>query len=173
MTDNMPETASTANSQSYRQQPFRAVLTPYRSLSPNGFLIVMSAIGLISFIVGAAFIWIGAWPVFGFLGLDVALVYWAFKRNYRDGRSSEAIEITPHQVRLTRCDPKGRESRFDFNTYWVRIALDERSDGRSILSFVTRGQHVRFADFLSDDERREFAEVLSGELLSARSCTRF
>ena len=77
--------------------------------------------------------------------------------------------MTPHQVRLTRYDPAGNASAIDFNTYWVRLALDERSDGRSILSLVNRSQRVQFADFLSDDERREFADVLSDELVLARN----
>ncbi|MFY0614899.1 MAG: DUF2244 domain-containing protein [Hyphomicrobiaceae bacterium] len=168
MTDNMPEAASTA-----KPQPFTAVLTPHRSLSPSGFLIMMVAIGVVSFIVGFAFLWMGAWPVFGFLGLDVALIYWAFKQNYRDGHASETIEVSPHQVRLTRYDPNGNASAFNFNTYWVRLALDERSDGRSILTLVNRNERVRFADFLSDVERREFADVLASELVQARSRTGF
>lgn len=168
MTDNKSGAASTA-----KPQPFRAVLTPYRSLSPSGFLFLMTAIGVVSFVVGFAFLWIGAWPVLGFLGLDVALIYWAFKQNYRDGATSETIEVTPKQVRLTRYDAAGNASAMDFNTYWVRLALDERSDGRSILSLVARGERVRFADFLSDAERREFAAVLAGELHAARTRTGF
>jgi uncharacterized membrane protein len=168
MNDSMPEAASTAN-----RQPFKATLTPHRSLSPAGFLILISAVALVSFIVGFAFLWMGAWPVMGFFGLDVALIYWAFKQNYRDGGASETIEVTPNQVRLTRYAPDGRSTVFDFNTYWVRLALDERSDGRSMLSFVTRGQNIKFADFLSDNERREFADILSDELVSARSRTNF
>lgn len=81
---------------------FRAVLSPHRSLSQSGFLIVMIAVGLVSFFVGFAFLLMGAWPVMGFFGLDVALIYWAFKRNYYDGRAAETIEVTPHNVILTR-----------------------------------------------------------------------
>lgn len=172
MTDNMSGPASTAPRKN-GPQPFKAVLTPHRSLSPAGFLVLMAAIGLVSFIVGIAFLSMGAWPVLGFFGIDVALIYWAFKRNYRDGHMSETIEVTSQEVRLTRCDPKGKKSAVGFNTYWVRLALDERSDGRSILSFVTRSERVKFADFLSDDERREFAEILSDELVAARSRTNF
>ena len=152
---------------------FRAVLSPHRSLSQSGFLIVMIAVGVVSFFVGFAFLLMGAWPVMGFFGLDVALIYWAFKRNYHDGRAAETIEVTPHQVILTRIDPDGREQTFDFNTYWVRVALDERTDGRSHLSLAVRDRKTRIADFLSDDERREFAEVLKMELISARSRTGF
>ena len=67
------------------------VLHPHRSLSPRGFLILMSAIGLVSFVMGMVFLLIGAWPVMGFFGLDVALIYFAFKLNYRSGRLYETV----------------------------------------------------------------------------------
>src|SRR6266849_1402377 len=62
---------------------FSAVVTPHRSLSRAGFLIGMAAVGGISFVAGTAFLLLGAWPVFGFFGLDVLLVSWAFRANSR------------------------------------------------------------------------------------------
>ena len=59
---------------------FSATITPHRSLGRKGFIIVMCAIGGISFIAGLVFLIAGAWPVMGFFGLDVLLVYWAFQR---------------------------------------------------------------------------------------------
>jgi len=168
MTDHKAKLASTGASNT-----FRAVLTPNRSLSERGFLIVMIAVGLVSFCVGVGFAWMGAWPVLGFFGLDVLLIYWAFKRNYRDGREAETIEVSPYNVVLTRIDPKGRETRLDLNTYWVRLALDERSDGRTHLNLLVRNETFPIADFLSDDERRQFADVLRDALTSARTQTGF
>ena len=55
----------------------------------------MSAIGGVSFVTGMAFLLMGAWPVFGFFGLDVALIYPAFRLNYRSGRLYETVELTP------------------------------------------------------------------------------
>ena len=147
---------------------FRAVLSPHRSLSPLGFLILMSAIGLVSFAVGVTFLMMGAWPVFGFFGLDVALVYFAFKLNYRSGRCYETVEVTREQLRLTRVDTKGHEETFDFNPYWVRILLRELPDGRTDLRLASHGRELRFAQFLSDDERRDFAGALKGALVEAR-----
>ena len=152
---------------------FRAVLTPHRSLSPSGFLILMIAISVVSFFVGLAFLLMGAWPVMGFFGLDVALIYWAFRQNYRSGNEFEAIEVTPDAVTLTRHAPDGQTSRLDFNTYWVRVALDERSGGGTALRLVSHGKSLIFGAFLTDEERREFAEVLTGELIAARSRTGF
>ncbi len=164
----MNETTSTTP-----PHPFRAVLTPHRSLSPSGFLILMIAIGVVSFCVGLAFLLMGAWPVMGFFGLDVALIYWAFRQNYRSGNEREAIEVTPEAVTITRFTPDGKASRSDFNTYWVRVALDERTDGRTALRLVSHGKSLIFGTFLTDDERREFADLLSGELIAARSRTGF
>src|SRR5262249_39934097 len=54
-----------------RSEPtiFSAVITPHRSLSNVGFVLVMTLIGCISFTGGMFFYLIGAWPVVGFLGL--------------------------------------------------------------------------------------------------------
>src|SRR5437588_1476045 len=60
---------------------FSALLTPHRSLSSAGFFVVMGLIAGISFVGGVVFLIAGAWPVIGFLGLDVALEYWAFRRS--------------------------------------------------------------------------------------------
>ena len=79
---------------------FRAVLTPYRSLGPTGFLVLMVALGGVSFVTGMLFLLMGAWPVLGFFGLDVALVYIAFKLNYRSGRLYETVELTPAKLVL-------------------------------------------------------------------------
>src|SRR3546814_13652527 len=49
---------------------FDAILTPHRSLSPTGFLVLMSLVALVGFGIGIAFLTIGAWPVFGFCGLE-------------------------------------------------------------------------------------------------------
>ena len=71
---------------------WRATLIPHRSLSPKGFVILMSVIVGSNLTVGTFFYIIGAWPVVGFMGLDVALVWWAFHANFADARRAEHIE---------------------------------------------------------------------------------
>ena len=168
----MSHTSSTdrASSADLNVEPlFKAVLTPNQSLSRSGFLIFMAAIGLLSFAIGLAFWWIGAWPVLGFFGLDLALIYLAFRLNFRAGRAAEMIEITPRELILTRYEPSGRTSRTDFNAYWVRVRLDELPGGRTVLRLASHGRSVICGSFLTDDERRDFAEVLAGELIAART----
>src|SRR5262249_42135057 len=87
---------------------FRALLTPHRSWRPSGFLVLMAALSGISFVRGLAFYLAGAWPVMGFFGLDVALIYLAFRLNSRSGRLYETVELTPGLFSWTRVHPSGR-----------------------------------------------------------------
>ena len=48
----------------------------------------MGFIGAVSFVAGIAFAMIGAWPVLGFFGLDVALIWYAFNATTAPAGSS-------------------------------------------------------------------------------------
>ncbi len=145
------------------------VLHPHRSLSPSGFLIMMGLISLVSFIVGMVFFLLGAWPVLGFFGLDVALIYWAFKLNYRSGRQYEMLHLTADLLKLTRVHPSGKREEFEFNPYWARVrCLVDRPDGRTSLWLSAQGKSIRFGQFLTDEERRNFAGALAGALVTTR-----
>lgn len=147
---------------------FRAVLTPHRSLSNAGFLALMIVMCVSCFGTGVVFLMAGAWPVFGFLALDVLLIYVAFRLNYRAARAYETIELTPEALTVTRVDPAGRSRRFEFNPFWVRVLLREWPDGRNDLRLASQGRELSFARFLTDDERRDFADALKGALVTAR-----
>jgi uncharacterized membrane protein len=160
-------TDSLAEKQSFKEMQF--VLQAYRSLSPNGFFFLVVAIGLVSFTVGTGFFLMGAWPVFGFFGLDVALIYYAFKRNYRSGRIYETITLSPELLKLTRVHPSGRREEFDFNPYWARVRVSvDHPDGRTSMRLIAQGKEVLFGQFLTDDERRDFANALTGALVTTR-----
>ncbi len=153
-------------------EAFRAVLTPHRSLGPKGFLALMLGLGAISFVTGMVFLAAGAWPVLGFFGLDVLVIYIAFRLNYRSGRLYETLDLTPARLVLTRVHPSGRQEQFDCNPYWARVNLREWSDGRTALSVVSRGTELAFGSFLTDDERRDLATALKEALLAARGGAR-
>jgi uncharacterized membrane protein len=115
-------------------ESFKALLAPHRSLSPTGFVLFMAGVGVVSFATGITFLMLGAWPVFGFLGLDVLLVYIAFRLSYRSGRQYEVIDLTRERLTLTRVDPSGRSEVFTFNPYWVQVNLEPSHNGHSRLS---------------------------------------
>lgn len=147
---------------------FHAILTQHRSLSPMGFVILMAIAGGSSLVLGMMFLFMGAWPVFGFLGLDVLLLYVAFKLNYRAGRLFELVDVTREQLVVTRVHPCGRRESFEFNPFWARVLLREWPDGRTELRLTGHGRELLFGQFLTDDERRDFASALKGALIEAR-----
>src|SRR5262245_64405950 len=104
---------------------FSATITPYRSLGNVGFLVLMLVIGGVSFAAGVAFLMVGAWPVFGFFGLDVLLVYWAFRVNYRTARAYEVVTVTPTELTVRKVTHHGRVREWTLNPLWVRLDRDE------------------------------------------------
>src|ERR1700726_4996045 len=100
---------------------FSAILTPHRSLGRTGFLAVMLLIGGISFAAGLVFFLAGAWPVVGFLGFDVLLVYWAFRVSYRTAAAFEEVTVTPSELTVRRVSHRGEVQQYALNPVWVRL----------------------------------------------------
>ena len=98
---------------------FEEILFPRRSLGPKGFRILMGMIFIISLVIGVMFYSLGAWPVSGFFGLDVLLIYWAFKLHYEHGKAAEIIRLSNETLTITRIDHKGQREDWQFNPYWV------------------------------------------------------
>ena len=147
-------------------QTFRATLRPYRSLGRKGFVILMTALIFLNFVAGTAFYMLGAWPVAPFLGLDVILVWWAFRKNYSDSLKEEQIEVTAHELILRRFDHDKQREELRFTRDWVKVELEEDKDrdliGRLFLRF--RGERTEIGRFLGAHDRQEVADLLRGAL---------
>src|SRR5260370_6862044 len=141
---------------------FSAVVTPHRSLSHAGFLIVMAAVGGISCVAGTAFLLLGAWPVFGFFGLDLLLVYWAFGVNYRAAAAFEEVTVTACELRERQVSHRGKASEWSFNPLWVRLEREgDEEFGLERLFLVSRGRRPPIASLLGPKERERFPAALA------------
>jgi uncharacterized membrane protein len=148
---------------------FSALLTPHRSLSASGFFLVMLAIGAISFAGGLVVVAVGAWPVVGFLGLDVALIYWAFRANYRAAAAFEEVTVTASELKLRKVSHRGEVAEWILNPLWVRLDRETHAEfGITRLFLVTRGKKVAVASFLGPKEKESFAAALLDALAEAR-----
>lgn len=149
---------------------FSAVLTPHRSLGPNGLLALMVCIGGVSFVTGLMFVAMGAWPVFGFFGLDVALVWFAFRRNYRDARAFEEVHVSAQEVILTKVASSGKAQVYRFNPAWLRLEVERIEDEGVIrLRLRSHGTQVPVGDFLNPGDREDFTSAFGAALASART----
>jgi len=133
---------------------------PHRSLPPRAFHLLMLLLGLISFAVGVAFVAIGAWPVCGFFGLDVALLYLAFRISYRSARQRETLRLGTDQFTVERVSIRGERRLWGFQPFWLRIVLEERSDETNRLLVASHGKSLVIGDFLAPPLRRELAGSL-------------
>ena len=146
-----------------------ALLTPHRSLSSAGFFVVMGLIVGISFVAGLVFLSAGAWPVIGFLGVDVALVYWAFRANYLAAAAYEEVTVTPSELRVKKVSAHGKIAEWSLNPAWVRIERETHEEyGLLRLSLVSRGRNLVVGSFLGPAEKESFAQALSAAIGEAK-----
>jgi uncharacterized membrane protein len=148
---------------------FSAVLTPHRSLGRTGFIVLMCLIGGISFIAGLVFFIAGAWPVMGFFGLDVLLIYIAFKVSYRTAAAYEQVTMTASTLTVRKVSHRGRVAEWTLNPVWVRLQREANDEfGIERLFLVSHGRRLPVATFLGPAEKASFADALSAALGEAR-----
>ena len=166
---------ASANTVSEASEPpiFSAVLKPHRSLDRSGFAAVMAVLSAMSLVVGLIFWSIGAWPVPGFLGLDVALVYAAFKLSYRQARATEEIRLTRSALTVRCTDSGGRSAETGLNPYWARLEVDRHPEfGVLGLAIAWQGYRLAIGRFLGPKEREKFAKEFGAALALARTTPR-
>jgi len=147
-----------------------AVLTPYRSLSPRGIRLVVALTALLAAIPGLVFFFLGAWPILGFMGLDVLAVWWALSHSFRDGRRFEVITLWPDALEVRQVSARGREARQTFNPFYVRLEVDRDVDDRTTaLRLRSRTRALEIGAFLNPDDKASFASALGKALHAARA----
>ena len=147
---------------------FDAVLTPHRSLSPWGFWLIMGAVVLLSFAAGIGFLLQGAWPVLGFFGLDVLLIYWAFRASFRSGRTQETVRLTRDQLVVRRINPGGDTRTWTFKPHWLSVTVEEPESHFCRLAIADRERKIWLGTFLAPEERLALADALKAALRDAR-----
>ena len=161
-----PSTASPAAPS--RSVYFERVLLPYRSLPPCGFRLLMLFLGLLSIAVGIGFVSVGAWPIFGFFGLDVALLYLAFRLSYRSARQRETLRLAEEEFTVERIGIRGERWFWRFQPFWLRVVLEERGDETIRIFLASHGRSLPIGDFLPPPARREVAEAARAALAGWR-----
>jgi uncharacterized membrane protein len=162
--------ANSGNSPDSDPTIYAATLRPHRSLDRRGFIAVMAVLSLMSLFVGLIFWSIGAWPIPGFLGLDVALVYAAFRLSYRQARAAEEIRLTRSSLTVRHIAADGRSAETGLNPYWVRLEVDRHPEfGVLGMAIAWQGYRLAIGRFLGPEEREKFAKEFSAALMLART----
>jgi uncharacterized membrane protein len=148
---------------------FDATLRPHRSLGPKQFRILMLATFCATAALSLPFYLMGAWPIIGFLGLDVLAIYWAFRSNFRAARAYEHFRLTYFELLFARVSAIGARREWRFTPAWVRLErIDDEEYGPQRLTLHSRGQSWRIAQGVGPEQKAEFAEGLARALAEAR-----
>jgi uncharacterized membrane protein len=148
---------------------FDALLRPHRSLSPAGFRVLMAAAAVALAGVGGVFFVAGAWPVIGFCGLELALVYLFFRLNFRDLTRCETIRLTEHELEVRRIAPDGAVTeRVSLQPYWVQVSIRNAPGRANRLVLSSHGRDLTVGAFLAPEEREDLAQALIDALARQR-----
>ncbi len=129
----------------------------------------MGAAAAVSALYSLPFFLMGAWPVVGFLGLDVALVYWAFRASYRGARGFELLRVSHFELLFARVDARGARREWRFNPAWVRLErFNDEDYGLLRLWLLSRERRWEIGGFLGPGQREEAALGLAKALAQAR-----
>ena len=153
---------------------FEDTLTPHRSLGRTGFRILMLAACCASTALSVGFYLIGAWPIVGFLGLDVAAIYFAFRLNFNAARAFEHFRLTYFELTFARVSARGARREWRFAPTWVRLErVDDEDYGPQRLTLVSRGRSWQIGRGVGPARKAEFAGEFTRALVEARRGPRY
>jgi uncharacterized membrane protein len=165
-----PDTIAAAPVASPPETPiFSARLTQSRSLDRRGVATVLLVIAALCAASGLIFAWVGAWPVAGFLGLDVLLVWFAFRANARAADAFEDVTITHGEMVVRRVGADGAVREVRLNPLWTKLTREDHAEfGLQRLFLVSRGRRFGVGEFLAPADKASFHDALARALADAR-----
>tara|TARA_B100000678_G_C18096317_1_gene456888 strand:- start:432 stop:908 length:477 start_codon:yes stop_codon:yes gene_type:complete len=148
---------------------FEAMLSPHRSLGRTGLVILVVLTAAATIFHLGFFALAGAWPIVGFFGLDLALLYGAFWLSYRSGRAREFVTVSRTALDVRKVAPSGKQSEFRCNPFWARFTVDRHEEiGITGMRISSRGKATDIGSFLNPDDKESFATAFSGALATVR-----
>ncbi len=148
---------------------FSAKLTPYRALSISSSQILILILGVIFFLIGTVFVNLGAWPVMGFLGLEIFLIWGAFRLNFFVAREYETVCVYPNEICVRGISSTGKVNEFRFNPRWVQLIIERMNDDKiKQIKLVSRGKGCLIGRFLNPEDLESFAAAFGNAISLAR-----
>ena len=143
---------------------FTFVARRNNSLSSGGKFLVLGSLAVVLLAISLGFALNGAWLVFPFAGLDILVVYLAFRYVEQHAGDYECIAFHDDNV-VIESRRRGKADRFEFNRHWVQVSLTEpRGTERGRLLLRSHGKEVAFGMHLTGEQRAAVARRLKEHL---------
>jgi len=148
---------------------FEAAILPHRSLTPRGRQMLIGGICMLLLLTGTRFSLIGAWPVAGFIIIELGLAAFLLWHHQRSARRVELLLLSPDAIRIVRTDPDGRKRGMRLSTGWLVVELEERPGRVPGLLLCAPGHRLEVATDLGDEAKRDLAQALREAVLNVRN----
>ena len=131
-------------------------------------------VGLLS-LIGLGFFLAGAWPVIGFLGLELLVVWGAFKLNYRAAKHRETIHTTTEEMMVESQTPAGERAQKSFPIGWLRVSLSSsespviKSRDKQKIILSSHGERAEIGKYLHPAEKAGLSRELDAMIDRARA----
>jgi uncharacterized membrane protein len=153
-------TAGTIHGEVARATGFSLVARRNNSLSSGGRLLAFFFIFVVSVGIAIAFALLGAWPILPFAGLEMLVLFLAFRYVDRHAADYERIAIDGDRVAVESFEA-GRTRHHEFNRSWARLVVD---DGGNRLALRSHGRELEIGRFVGAERRIEIAHELERQM---------
>lgn len=120
---------------------------------------------LVGFVpTGVVFFFVGAWPVVGFMGGELMLLYFALRLSNRRSAVVEHISLSESSLTVKRINYRGETKTWAFQPQWLRVEVERLERANTRLTLNSHGQSLNIGGFLTSDERLEVADALKRAL---------
>ncbi len=139
----------------------------------------MAGISVAGVAMSLVFFLLGAWPVVGFVGLEIGLVFLVFRHHYQGTkRRYERITTADPSLYIERADAMGRVEVESLPLSWLKVHIEATDqdnlpdDDRHLLTrqklyITSHGRKVEIGGFLPYQEKPAVAKALT-KMIQAR-----
>jgi uncharacterized membrane protein len=126
----LPDNSSFSNH--FTQHPdntlFSALIRPHCCLTHTHILWIVGGVTSAFAILSIPLLILGAWPVLGFMGLDVIALYIAFRVSVYRAQAYEEVALSPAVLHVRKVAPNGTSRDWTLNPRWLKIVRQVDED---------------------------------------------
>mgnify|MGYP001186512070 CR=1 FL=1 len=136
---------------------------PNNSLSQKGFYILMIFITLPCLFIGGMFFFMGAWPVLGFMGLELILIYIFFKILFHKNNFYEHVTLDKSKFNIHYSNKNKIFNTIVLEPTWIKVNIENKN---KTLIISTHGKTIELGKCLALKEKTNLAETIKSALIN-------
>jgi len=133
---------------------------PNQSLTYKGLFFLMLFITIPASYIGISFYFMGAWPVLGFMGLEIILIYIAFKILFKRSESYEHILLDKTKLKIFYNNKNKTLKKIELEPTWLQVKIEDIYKNKDVLTLSSHGNKIVLGNFLVPEERLKLAKEI-------------